>query len=92
MKCPTVPPLHSYAAHRSTDERDLADRSGFEDLLVCARSFGEWQFLANDGAQSAVFEACKEPGVFRVWYECQSNVSIQLAMACPISCGESSWT
>jgi hypothetical protein len=30
---------------------------------VCARRLGEWQFLANDGAQGAVFKARKEPGV-----------------------------
>jgi hypothetical protein len=27
-------------------------------ISLCARAFGEWQFLANNGAQSAVFEAC----------------------------------
>jgi hypothetical protein len=27
------------------------------------RRLGEWQYLANNGPQSAVFEACKEPGV-----------------------------
>ena len=47
----------------SADEHDLADRSGFKDLLVCARRVGERQFLANDGAQSAVFETGKNPGV-----------------------------
>ena len=40
----------------SADEHDLAGRSGFKDLLVCARRVGEWQFLANHGAQGAVFE------------------------------------
>jgi len=30
---------------------------------VCARRVGEWQFLANDGAQGAVFETGKNPGV-----------------------------
>ena len=42
---------------------DLAGRSGFKDLFVRARRLDQWQFLANNGPQSAVFEACKEPGV-----------------------------
>jgi hypothetical protein len=42
---------------------DLAGRSGFKDLFVRAPRLDQWQFLANNGPQSAVFEACKEPGV-----------------------------
>ena len=52
-----------YTAPRSADEHDLAGRSGLKDLLVRARRLGEWQFLANYGAQGAVFETCKDPGV-----------------------------
>ena len=55
--------MGDYAAHRSADEHDLAGRSGLKNLSVCARCFGQWQYLADNGAQSAVFEACKEPGV-----------------------------
>ena len=51
------------ALGRLWDEHDLTSRSGLEDLLVRARCLGEWQFLANNGAQSAAFETCKEPGV-----------------------------
>jgi hypothetical protein len=47
----------------SADEHDVVGRTGFKDLLVCARRVGEWQFLANDGAQGAVFEPGKNPGV-----------------------------
>ena len=37
------------------------------------RHFGEWQFLADDGAQRAVFEACKEPGVdVRLFLRCNA--------------------
>jgi hypothetical protein len=50
-------------ADRSANEHDLAGRSGFKNLLVRAGCFGEWQFLADDRAQSAVFEAGKDPGV-----------------------------
>ena len=52
-------------------EHDLAGRSGLKDLLVRARCLGEWQFFANNGPQSAVFEACKEPGVdVRLFLRC----------------------
>ena len=55
--------MSGHAAHRLADEHDLAGRSGLKDLLVCARGLGEWQYLANNGPQSAVFETGKEPGV-----------------------------
>jgi hypothetical protein len=51
------------AAHGSADEHDLAGRSGLKNLSVRASCFGEWQYFANNGAQSAVFETCKEPGM-----------------------------
>ena len=44
-------------------ENNLAGRSGLKDLLVCSRGLGEWQYLADNGPQSAVLEACKESGV-----------------------------
>ena len=50
-------------ALRSADEHDLAGRAGFKDLLVRPRRLGKWQFLANDGAQRAVFESCKKSGM-----------------------------
>jgi hypothetical protein len=57
----------------SADEHDLAGRSGFKDLLVCARRVGEWQFLANHGAQGSVFETGKNPGVdIRLFSRCNS--------------------
>jgi non-heme chloroperoxidase len=34
---------------------------------VRARRLGEWQFLTDNGPQSAVFEACKKPGKRRLW-------------------------
>jgi hypothetical protein len=54
--------MGDYAAHGSEDEHDLAGRSGLKNLSVCASRFGEWQYLANNGAQSAVFEAHKAAG------------------------------
>jgi hypothetical protein len=30
---------------------------------MSAGGLGEWQYLANNGPQTAFFEACKEPGV-----------------------------
>ena len=51
-----------FVVSRLNCEHDLAGRSGLNDLLVRARGLGEWQYLANNGPQSAVFEACKEPG------------------------------
>jgi hypothetical protein len=53
----------STKTYRLNCEHNLAGRSRLKDLLVCARGLGEWQYLANNGPQSAVFEACKEPGV-----------------------------
>src|SRR6185437_10985667 len=48
---------------RSADEHDLASRSRLNNFLVCTRGFDEWQLLANDGTQSAVFEPCKDTRV-----------------------------
>ena len=39
-----------------------------------ARGLSEWQSLPNDGAQSAIFEACKEPGVdVRLFLGCNAS-------------------
>ena len=66
-------PLPELRRYRSADEHDLAGRSGLEDFLVRARCVGEWQFLTNNGSQSAVFEACKEPGVdVRLFLRCNA--------------------
>src|SRR6201993_1421098 len=62
------------AAHRLADEHDLAGRPGLKDLLVRAPRLGEWQYLANNGPQSAVCETCKEPGVdVRLFDRCISQ-------------------
>jgi hypothetical protein len=37
-------------------ENNLAGRSGLKDLLVCSRGLGEWQYLADNGPQSAYLE------------------------------------
>ena len=37
--------------------------SGFKDLFMRAGRLGEWQFLAHDGAQRAIFEPPNESGV-----------------------------
>ena len=44
-------------------EHNLASRSRLNELFMCARGLGEWQYLANNGPQSAVHKACKESGV-----------------------------
>jgi hypothetical protein len=49
--------------HGSADEHDLAGRSGLKNLSVRASRFDEWQYFANNGAQSTVFKAGKEPGM-----------------------------
>jgi hypothetical protein len=55
-QCAPGVPLPELRRYRSADEHDLAGRSGLEDFLVRARCVGEWQFLTNNGSQSAVFE------------------------------------
>src|SRR3974390_1845715 len=66
-ECPLCAKSRHSAVRRNTslsaDEHDLAGRPWLKNLLVCARGLGERQFLANNGPQTAIFEACKEPGV-----------------------------
>jgi hypothetical protein len=47
----------------SAGEHDLAGSSGFENFLVGARRLSNWQILANDGTQSAVFETGENPSM-----------------------------
>ena len=55
--------LSSTQTDRLNCEHNLAGRSGLKDLLVRTRGCSEWQYLANNEPQSAVFETCNEPGV-----------------------------
>jgi hypothetical protein len=47
----------------SADEHNLAAGSRFKDLFMRAGRLGEWQLLAHDGAQRAIFEPRNESGV-----------------------------
>src|SRR5215472_17179898 len=67
LRCPLCARSGHSAVRRNTslsaDKHDLASRSWLKNLLVRARRLGQRQFLANNGPQTAIFEACKEPGV-----------------------------
>src|SRR5262249_29261200 len=53
----------SWLRRLSADEHNLAAGSRFKDLFMRAGRLGEWQFLAHDGAQRAIFEPRNESGV-----------------------------
>src|SRR5215471_1563793 len=56
-------PRRVLATALSADEHNLAAGSRFKDLFMRAGRLGEWQFLAHDGAQRAIFEPRNESGV-----------------------------
>src|SRR5262249_51853421 len=59
--------------HRSAGEHDLASRSGLEDLLVRARYLDQWQFAANNGTQSPIFQASKQARMdVRLFFRCNT--------------------